>query len=369
MYDNKDLEIIQPTLNPGTMDSEWKHIPIHHDESIFRSNELQQRVWVTGGKMPLRKKGQGKAIHVSDFITKEMGRLSLSEVQISYDNALPKDKRLEIHDSREIIYPGKNADGWWMGEMLIKQFFFDQSSAHGAFAKDALNSNEMNVKPGGNQRRMHATFIPDDNPNPVLRGQPQDMIFPDDLPPDHQYYDFCGQAKGMKAVLEERGLWDYLCTQNGGKALFGDCAKCKLSQKAHDALARSAAAQSLFDDAEDENTPPEDNQSPDQSPTCCMRLRALADGTFPTAKRLVPELLDACPTKVIRAFYHKMWRYMDAYRRGLNARQAEYAVKKYRSHRRVGAGIMADIAILNNPEAVEPRIVLFVPREEEHIPD
>jgi hypothetical protein len=37
-------------------------------------------------------------------------------------------------------------------------------------------------------------------------------------------------------------------------------------------------------------------------------------------------------------------------RKGLNAKQAEYAVKKYRSHRRVGAGIMMDMGILNNPE-------------------
>lgn len=80
MYSDKDLEIIQPTINPGT--GEWKHIPVHHDESIFRSNELQQRVWATGGKMPLRKKGPGKAIHVSDFITEETGRLSLSEEQV-----------------------------------------------------------------------------------------------------------------------------------------------------------------------------------------------------------------------------------------------------------------------------------------------
>ena len=62
MYSDKDLEIIQPTINPGT--GERKHIPVHHNESIFRSNELQQRVWVMGGKILLRKKGQGKAIHV-----------------------------------------------------------------------------------------------------------------------------------------------------------------------------------------------------------------------------------------------------------------------------------------------------------------
>ena len=43
-----------------------------------------------------------------------------------------------------------------------------------------------------------------------------------------------------------------------------------MSQRARNALARSAAAQSLLDDAEDENTTPEDNSSPDESPRCCM---------------------------------------------------------------------------------------------------
>ena len=151
----------------------------------------------------------------------------------------------------------------------IGKFFFNQS-AHGVFAKDALNANEMNVKPGRNQHHMHATVIPNDNPNPELHGQPQDMVFPADLPSDHKYYEFHGQAKGMKVILEEQGLWDHLCTLNGGKALLGDCPKCRMSQKARDALAWSAAAQSLFDDAEDENTTPEDNVSPDKSPRCCM---------------------------------------------------------------------------------------------------
>lgn len=239
----------------------------------------------------------------------------------------------------------------------------------------------MNVKSGGKQRRMHSTLIPADNPNPALRGVAQDMCFAEDLPSNHQFYEFRGQPKGMKVVLEERGLWGSLCAANGGKALLGDCASCRMSQKDRDALARSAAAQSLFDDAEDENATPEDNLRPNESTTCCMRkvlsfqadflaekprlqlvieaaghkcyflpkfhcelnpiemywgwvkirelnspvqcsdiltsstgLRALADGTFPTARRLVPELLNACPTKVIRAFYRKTWRYMDAYR-------------------------------------------------------
>ena len=80
IYNDWDLNPIQPTLHPGNK----KHVPIHHDESIFQSNELQQKVWVKDGKMPLRKKGNGKAIHVSDFITEETGRLSLTEEQVSW---------------------------------------------------------------------------------------------------------------------------------------------------------------------------------------------------------------------------------------------------------------------------------------------
>ena len=29
----------------------------------------------------------------------------------------------------------------------VAEFFFDQSTAHGAYAKDALNANKMNVNP------------------------------------------------------------------------------------------------------------------------------------------------------------------------------------------------------------------------------
>jgi len=78
-YDDTTLDVIAPSLPEG----QQKHVPIHHNKSIFQLNKLQQKVWMKNGKMPLRKKGQGKAIHVSDFITKELGWLSLSEVQVN----------------------------------------------------------------------------------------------------------------------------------------------------------------------------------------------------------------------------------------------------------------------------------------------
>lgn len=153
----------------------------------------------------------------------------------------------------------------------VAEFFFDQSSAHGAFASDALNAKEMNVSPGGKQRKMHATRIPNDNPNPALRGREQQMNFPKIEDPNHPFAKFSEQPKGMRVILEERGLWNILVAENGGKAPKGDCSQCKLSQKARDAQTRNAVAQTLFDGEEDEDRPPAEILAASESHWCCMR--------------------------------------------------------------------------------------------------
>ncbi|KAH8096948.1 hypothetical protein BXZ70DRAFT_1000956 [Cristinia sonorae] len=389
VYRDEDLESVPPTLQAG----EQEHIPISQDESIFHANDLQRHLWVMNGKMPLRKKGAGRAIHISDFIVEGTGRLRLTSEQIEAQQQLPKPIQLPVFDAREIIYPGKNYDGWWTAEKLIKQvlnaikigeflypgcildFYFDQSTNHGAFAPDALNVHEMNVNPGGKQRKMHATRIPNDNPHTHLRGQSQEM---------------------------ERGLYEELVMLNGGK-LVGVCAECKMSAKAKEKRERELKAAMAADDGDMAWVDEDNNDDVDVDPvltsdTCCMRqvlslqtdfteeksmlqttiegaghkctflpkfhcefnpnemywgwvkirFRCLADGTFPTAKRLVVELLDACEVKTMRAFFRKTWRYMDAYGKGLTAKQVEYAVKLYKSHRRVGAAIM-NLAVLDNP--------------------
>jgi hypothetical protein len=122
---------------------------------------------------------------------------------------------------------------------VVAEFVFDQSSAHGAFAKDALNAKDMNVRPGGKQCKMHDTFIPINNPNLSLRGKLQTMNFPADLPLGHLDYPFRGQPKGMHRILEERGLISVLADVNGGK-VTGECATCKLSCKQQERQLREA---------------------------------------------------------------------------------------------------------------------------------
>ncbi|KIJ25047.1 hypothetical protein M422DRAFT_274056 [Sphaerobolus stellatus SS14] len=144
---DEDLEPIEPSLPPG----EKLHIPVYHDE----------------------KKREGHAIHISDFIIEQTGCITLNEEQLQFNNQLLPGQKLEFTDAQEIMYPSKNSDGWCNMEKLIVQvkwmisifermhpgavgeFFFDQSSAHGAYAPDALNAKEMNLRPGDKQRSMH----------------------------------------------------------------------------------------------------------------------------------------------------------------------------------------------------------------------
>ncbi|KIM89756.1 hypothetical protein PILCRDRAFT_195617 [Piloderma croceum F 1598] len=88
----------------------------------------------------------------------------------------------------------------------------------------------------------------------------------------------------------------------------------------------------------------------------CSGYCNTSDGKFTTAKVLVPQCLDLCNTTTIRRFFRKTWRYMDAYSKGLNAQQTAFAIKKYKSHRRVGLAteviqlMEAQMALTKAPE-------------------
>ena len=77
----------------------------------------------------------------------------------------------------EVKYPQEK--GW------RHVWIFDHSSFHAAMADDALDVNQMNVKPGGMQRVMR---------DGVWNGKSQAMNFS------------IGVPKGLRVVLEERGV-------------------------------------------------------------------------------------------------------------------------------------------------------------------
>jgi hypothetical protein len=218
-YDDKTMEPIPPTLAPG----EKKHMLVLQDECLVNTNDSPRRQWLKADQQPLKKKGNGRGIHICNWIYERSGQLALTEEQIATQAALPEEQCLKVMDAQKIIYPGKNHDAWWDLDQLMEQmkhavnifeylhpekvaiWAFNCSFAHEGLAMDALNVNNMNVNLGVKQRHLRTTVIPMNNPPPKpgcidTWGQTQTMVYPEDHPdPKLQ-----GKPKGMKAVLQER---------------------------------------------------------------------------------------------------------------------------------------------------------------------
>lgn len=71
--------------------------------------------------------------------------------------------------------------------------------------------------------------------------------------------------------------------------------------------------------------------------------RRICNYTYKDLLEQVPKALVNVPVTIIRNFARKSWRYMDAYDKGLEGRTAEWAVKKYKSHRRLLEDIEREI--------------------------
>jgi hypothetical protein len=149
----------------------------------------------------------------------------------------------------------------------VLHWIFDNSSCHGSFAKDALNVTKMNVNPGGKQAIMHDTIIPADNPNGHA-GKTQSMQFGARLPKGHPYKEFEGQPKGLRVVLEERGL---------GAGLIGDCKDCKHEKSRTPHLNIDEEG----DDSEDEDERPA---------TCCLRRMLAYQDDFKSEKSMLEKV-------------------------------------------------------------------------------
>jgi len=164
---------------------------ITHNESTFNSNHGRKRIWINEDKSPLCKKGRGQGLHVSDFLS-PIGRLEGGSVC-------------------EILKCG--GDVWWTGEDMLEQltkkaipsfessfprcqalFAFDNAKSHQKYASDALRTGKMNLSPGGKNTvpMRDGWFFKDGNSGEI---QKQSMMLMD------------GQLKGLRIVLQERGLW------------------------------------------------------------------------------------------------------------------------------------------------------------------
>ncbi|KAF9552830.1 hypothetical protein CPC08DRAFT_646425 [Agrocybe pediades] len=268
-------------------------------EMTAQANDGKKKSWVLDGEQPLRKKGAGRGIHQSDVICSTVGWVKEASQSLEY---------------------GKNYEGYWNGELFVKQLkekiipaferahgpgyqaliMVDNSQGHCAYAEDALLSSRMNFRPGGKQARLRDGWYIDPRTNQRVI---QKMIFP----PDHPT--FPDQPKGMKGILIERGLWNSKLTM-----------QCKDQCELNFIEYFWGAAKRY--------------------------LREHCDYTFSTLQENMPIALASVNVLLIRKWQNRMLRWMDAYKDGLSAKEAQMRVKtfsskRYKSHRRVPERVAA----------------------------
>src|SRR6202040_3054250 len=90
-----ETELIKQ-LQPG----ERRIVLVAHDEATMQANDGDKEGWVLDGEQPLKKKGVGRGLHQSDVICSTYGWLKGASVTMEY---------------------GKNYEGYWTGELFVKQ--------------------------------------------------------------------------------------------------------------------------------------------------------------------------------------------------------------------------------------------------------
>lgn len=161
-----------------------------------------------GDPAPIEKKSPGKAIMTACFFTQD-GELRLLDGEL--EDARKRFPNIQA-ETRFLLKIGKSADGYMNNDQFVKVvenallvaqykfprdkahevlWFFDQSGVHVRFADDALNVSKMNLNPGGKQPEMHDSYYQTADGEVIQ----QSMV------------DNTGVPKGVKQILQERGLW------------------------------------------------------------------------------------------------------------------------------------------------------------------
>ncbi|CAG8464062.1 1376_t:CDS:2 [Cetraspora pellucida] len=76
-------ENMDKTINPEISKEQRIHIFVTHDEYTFYANDSHPSVWTPLSMLPLCKKGMGKALMISEFLTETRGRLTITLTEIT----------------------------------------------------------------------------------------------------------------------------------------------------------------------------------------------------------------------------------------------------------------------------------------------
>lgn len=318
-------------------------IIVTHDKYTFNANDGKRFVWTHEEHNPIRKKGRGQGLHVSELLT-PIGRLGGGK-------------------ACEILKCG--GDVWWDGAKLLEQvltkaipafeegfpgcqvlFMFDNAKSHIKYVEDALRVSKMNLEDGGkNARPMRATFVADiTHPE---GGWLQSLVRED------------GTPKGLRTVLSERNLWPTTCrrfltqcsikTSSGKSKPNPDCLK-----GGHCCAWGLLALQLDFEaqKGEQQETIEKAGHLVLFYPPFHCEINFIeyfweaakrytcehCEYDFPSLKRLVPKAMEQIPNQVIWKYANRAKRIIKAYDTGAIYGSESYksiVSTKYKSHRRV----------------------------------
>ena len=328
---------IPTDIEPPSIEQCSKTVVICHDESTFCSNEDQSFMWGTKDQKMIKPKSKGSGIMVSDFIDEFGGFLALSSTE--YETAKLLNPRISNPYAREFLEYGENKEGYWTRDKFIAQmkkalviaefkypkssgwrhvWIFDHSSCHSAMADDSLDVNHMNVKPGGKQRIMHDT---------AYNGRIQKM-----------YITIRGEkvAKGMKNVLEERGV------STTGRN--GDWMRHELASHPDFKHEKCMIEKFLISNGHIcvflPKYHPELNPIERVWAQLKRHVKAHCKYTFPSLRKNIPLAYDSVSLENIQNHFRKVRHYMYGYMEGLKpGAELDEAIKRYKvavkSHRRI----------------------------------
>jgi len=345
-WDEGGQMIMPQNLPPG----QKPLVLVTHDESTFNANDGKRRVWMKDGKQPLRPKARGKGLMVSDFLTPG-GRLAVPD---TISDAELSTRLLPRRYATEYFIYGK--DKYWQGDDMVDHtlkvaipifnatfpgcqaiFLFDNASNHSSYAADALRVDNMNLHPGGKQSWLRDGFIHE-------KGIPQSMRFPAD------YYDrnLAGKQKGIKRVLQERGLWPerglvLKCpvTHNrpGCDSRGGCCARRVLGAEKDFRDQKGRLQEEVEKLGHRVLFYPKFHCELNFIERYWCQAKWFARENcgydFEALKATVPKALASVTASSIRGFYRLALRVIDAYSAGIQYGTAEFKDTVYKTHRRI----------------------------------
>lgn len=356
------------TMPSGLTEGDEPLVLCTHDESTFNANDGRGKTWMDAKKgATIRKKGQGRGIMISAFITPG-GILRvpdhIPDIELLAVPDYPKtDSGSPVREA--VVYLEYSKDNYWTGEKMVEQtvrqaipifkkaypgckavFAFDNASNHCAVAPDALVASKMSLGPGGKQPKMKDGWN-------YLLNKPQSMIYAEDYPIPH----LRGQPKGLKQVLIERGLWTDtrpdgkrflgMCpTSNGRKGcpvegdMVGKCCATACMASQPDFLAQKGSLEEKIGEAQHYSIfyPKFHCELNFIERVWCgakHHARENCDYTFAGLRKHVPEALHAVTSATINRHYHHCLRAIHAYMDGAKYGTDEFQNRVYRSHRQV----------------------------------